>query len=236
MYKGIYVALSGAVLKERQLEVISQNLANANTNGYKKDKVAFRDYLIEQHNGLNENQEGRRMSDLSETITDYSAGALRKTDNNLDVAIDGNGYIALEHDQYTKRGDLKIDDQGYLTSNTGARVQGENGDIKLSGNNIQFMGNGEIFVDGVAADKLKVVGFENPRTIRKVGEGIFVSDEAGKPSNAIVQQGFLETSNVNAIKEMVSMISTMREFESFQKTIQAFDEASSHGINEMGRL
>ncbi|MBF0541191.1 MAG: flagellar hook-basal body protein [Nitrospirae bacterium] len=236
MYKGIYLALSGAVLKERQLEVISQNLSNANTNGYKKDKIAFRDYLIQQHNGLNEDQEGKTMADMSEVVTDYSPGAFRKTGNNLDIAIDGSGFISLEHDQFSRRGDLKLDNEGYLTSNTGARVQGENGDIKLSGSNVQILGNGEVFVDGVVADKIKIVDFDNPKTIRKVGEGVFVSDVPGKPSKSVVQQGFLETSNVSAIKEMVTMISSMREFESFQKTIQAFDEAASHGITEMGRL
>lgn len=236
MYKGIYLALSGAVLKERQLDVISQNLSNVNTNGYKKDKIAFRDYLIEQQNGLNEDQEGKRMADLSEIMTDYSPGALRQTGNNLDVAIDGPGFISLAHGQYTRRGDLKIDGEGYLTSNIGERVQGENGDIKLPQGDIQISGNGEIFVDGVAADKIKLVDFNNPKTLRKVGEGIFVSDEDGKPSQSVVQQGFIETSNVNPIKEMVTMITSMREYESFQKTIQAFDEASSHGITEMGRL
>jgi flagellar basal-body rod protein FlgG len=236
MYKGIYLALSGAVLKERQLEVISQNLSNANTNGYKKDKIAFRDYLIQQHNGLNEDQQGKSMADMAEVITDYTPGAFKQTGNNLDIAIDGSGFIQLEHDQYSRRGDLKLDSEGYLTTNSGARVQGAKGDIKLSGSNVQITGNGEVFVDGGATDKINIVDFENPKTIRKVGEGIFVSDEPGIPSKSIVQQGFLETSNVSAIKEMVTMISSMREFESFQKTIQAFDEAASHGINEVGRL
>ena len=105
MYKGIYIAASGAVLKQTQLDIITQNIANANTAGYKKDAIAFKDYLFQQETSLE--PDGRVMSDYGTSKTDLANGNSVKTGNTLDIAIEGNGFIALEGGRYTRRGDLK---------------------------------------------------------------------------------------------------------------------------------
>lgn len=235
MNKGIYIALSGAVLKHSQMEVISQNLANAATVGYKKDKISFQDYLIPRDTVIYQH-DGRVMSDISSFKTDFSAGELVKTGNSLDIAIDGSGFIALEGNRYARRGDMKRDSEGYLTSYNGIKVLGSSGPIRLPDGKVEISVTGDIAVNGIVIDSLKLVEFPNTDGLSKVGGGIFFKQEGGIKANASVKQAYLEASNVDVIKEMVRMIETLREFESFQKAIQIFNEASEKINNEIGRL
>jgi flagellar basal-body rod protein FlgF len=235
MDKGIYIALSGAVLKQSQLDVISQNLANASSVGYKKDDISFKDYLMPS-NGFDNQPDGRAMSDISSVQTDFSSGDLIRTGNVLDVAIDGKGFISLEGNRYTRRGDLKRDDDGYLTSYNGIKVLGKKGPIKLPDGKVEINGAGDIHVDGVLVDSMKITEFPAPGDLSKIGNGIFFSKNGGVKSNSVVKESYLEASNVDAVKEMVGMIETLREFESFQKAIQAFDEASSKVNDDLGRF
>jgi flagellar basal-body rod protein FlgG len=236
MYKGIYIAASGAMLKQTQLEVISQNIANANTTGYKKDAVSFKDYLVQAGPGAE--PDGRVMSDYSASKTDLSNGTIVRTGNSLDIALEGDGLIALEGDRYTRRGDLKKSSDGYLTTHDGTKVLGSNGPILLppDGAQISIDSEGKISVDGVEIDTIKVLDFGGETPVAKSGESNFIAGGTGEKAAAGVRQGYLEMSNVNAVKEMVRMIETMREFESYQKAIQAFDEATGKVNNELGRL
>ncbi len=235
MYKGIYVALSGAVLKHTQIEIISQNLANADTTAYKKDRVSFKDYLIPQE-VVSFEPDGRAMSEVSSFAIDFSAGNLMKTGNLLDISIDGNGFIALEGDRYTKRGDLQKDGKGYLASYNGIRVMGSQGPIQLPEGIPEISESGDVVVNGVPIDSIKIVELKELDKLSKVGESIFTTSENAVKSRAKVKQGHLEKSNVEVIREMVHMIETYREFETFQKAIQFFDEASGKANNEIGRV
>jgi flagellar basal-body rod protein FlgF len=243
MYKGIYIAASGAVLKQTQLEVISQNIANANTSGYKKDTVSFRDYLFQTEAGTE--PDGRVMSDYSTSRTDMSNGNTVKTGNPLDIAIEGDGFIALEGDRYTRRGDLKKDSEGYLVTHDGVKVLGLGGPISLPEDsvevNIDLEGKVSVLQAGgtlpTELDTIKVVDFGPNADLRKTGNGLFSANGAtGTPSTATVKQGYLETSNVDAVKEMVTMIEAMREFETYQRAIRVFDDATSKVTNDLGRL
>jgi flagellar basal-body rod protein FlgF len=235
MDKAIYIALSGAILKHSQMEVISQNLANASSVGYKKDKVSFRDYLL---SGDSENnpQDGRAMSQLSGIKTDFSEGNIIRTGNTLDIAIDGNGFIALEGDRYTRRGDLKRSNEGYLTTFNGIKVLGSSGPVNLPAGNIQITNTGDVLVNGVQTNTIKVLEFPSTENMKKMGEGVFYTQDQGVKSNSFVKQTYLEASNVDVVREMVSMIDALREFESYQKAIQAFDEAADKVNNELGRF
>jgi len=235
MYKGIYIALSGAVLKHTQMEIISQNLANTDTTAYKKDSVSFKDYLIPQE-VVNFEPDGRAMSEVSSFTIDFSAGNLIKTGNLLDIAIEGNGFIALEGNRYTKRGDLQKDSKGYLTSYNGIRVLGSQGPIQLPEGTPEISESGDVSVNGILIDSIKIIELKELDKLSKVGESIFMTSENTGTSKAKVQQGHLEKSNVEVIKEMMHMIETSREFETFQKAIQFFDEAAGKVNNEIGRV
>jgi flagellar basal-body rod protein FlgF len=242
MYKGIYIAASGAVLMQTQLEMISQNLANANTAGYKKDTLAFKDHLLQT--GAGTGPDGRDMSDYSGSKIDMSSGTSVKTGNTLDVALEGDGFIALEGNRYTRRGDLKKDGNGYLTTHDGIKVMGTGGPISLPEDSTQINIDLEGKVSVVQAgnslpteiDTIKIMNFSPDAGMTEAGDGMYTFSGEGTQSTATVKQGYIETSNVDAIKEMVRMIDTMREFESYQKAIQMFDNATSKVTNQLGSL
>jgi len=235
MYKGIYIALSGAVLKHTQMEIISQNLANADTIGYKKDDVSFKDYLIPQ-DVISYEPDGRDMSDISSFMTDLSGGNHMKTGNLLDIAIEGSGFVALEGNRYTRKGNLKKDSQQYLTTQTGIKVMGEKGPIKLPEGVIQISESGDVSVNGDKVDSIKIMDFKKKEDLTKAGGDMFFSKAKPSKAKAMVKQGYLEKSNVGVVKEMIKMIEMVREFEMFQKAIQCFDEAQGKATNEMGRV
>ncbi len=234
MQKGIYIALSGAVLKHTQMEVISQNLANADTTAFKQDGISFKDYLIPQE-FVSLDPDGRSMSEVSSLTIDFSIGSIVKTGNLLDIAVDGAGFIALEGNRYTKRGDLRTDGQGYLTSFNGIRVMGNQGFIRLPEGIPAINESGEVSVNGVPVDTIKIVELREVDKITKVGDSIFTTTGNAARSAARVKQGYLEKSNVSVIREMLHIIEASREFETFQKAIQFFDEAAGKVNNDIGR-
>jgi flagellar basal-body rod protein FlgF len=242
MYKGIYIAASGAVLMQAQLETISQNVANANTSGYKKDTLSFKDYLFQTEAAAG--PDGRSMSDFSGSRTDMSNGTIIRTGNSLDIAVEGDGFISLEGNRYTRRGDLKKNGEGLLTTQDGIKVLGSGGPISLPADaleiSIDLEGKVSVLQAGsdlpTEIDSIKITEFGPDAAPTKMGDGMFTASGEGKPSTATIKQGYLETSNVDAVKEMVRMIETMREFESYQKLIQTFDNATAKVTNELGRL
>jgi flagellar basal-body rod protein FlgF len=242
MYKGMYIAVSGAVLMQTQLDTIAQNLANANTAGYKKDTLAFKDYLVQPDAGTE--PDGRDMSDYSGSKIDLSSGTTVNTGNKLDVALEGDGYIALEGDRYTRRGDLKKDSDGYLTNHDGIKVMGTGGPIQLPVDsvdiNIDFGGKVSVVQAGntqpTQIDTIKTMNFAPDAAMNKSGDGMYTFSGEGTPSTATIKQGYIETSNVNPIQEMVQMIETQREFESYQKAIQMFDSATKTVTTQLGSL
>ena len=235
MNKAIYIALSGALLKHSQMEVISQNLANAASVGYKKDDISFKDYLLPA-DSENSQQDGRAMSQVSGIKTDFTEGNIIRTGNSLDIAIDGNGFIALEGGRYTRRGDLKRSNDGYLTTGNGIKVLGSSGPVTIPDGDIKITNTGDVLVNGIQTNTLSIVDFPSTDNLKKMGAGIFSTQDKGVKSNALVKQAYLEESNVDVIREMVSMIDAMREFGTFQKAIQAFDEATDKVNNELGRF
>jgi flagellar basal-body rod protein FlgF len=242
MYKGIYIAASGAVLKQTELDVVTQNMANANTTGYKKDSVSFKEYLFQTAAGAT--PDGRAMSDYADFKTDFSSGTIVQTGNSLDVAIDGNGLIALEGDRYTRRGDLKKNREGYLTTFDGRKVMGNGGPILIPDDtvkiNIDYEGKISVIQAGnttpIELDTIKILDFGPDAVITKAGDGQLIVSGNGSPTTSVVMQEYLEKSNVDTIKEMVHMIQLMREYESYQKIIQSFDDSTAKVNNEMGRL
>ena len=235
MNKGMYIALSGAVLKQRYMDIFAQNIANSNTTGFKKERISFRDYLIPADTASGVVEDGRSMTQLSEQVTDFSHGPSFRTDNPLDLAINGDGFFALENDRYTRNGNFKISTDGYLASQDNIKVLGDGGPISLEGSKIEISTSGEIYSDGISVAQIKVVDFEDRSKLKKMDGRYFYSEETGQESAANINQGYLESSNVEVVREMVQMVTSLREFESYQKMIHALDEATSRTINEMGR-
>jgi len=242
MYKGMYIAVSGAVLMQTQMDTITQNLANANTAGYKKDTLAFKDYLVQPGAGIE--PDGRDMSDYSGSKIDQSSGTTVSTGNKLDIALEGDGFIALDGNRYTRRGDLKKDSDGYLTNHDGIKVMGTGGPIQLPADsveiNIDLGGKVSVVQAGntqpTQIDTIQITNFGLDANMGKAGDGMYTFSGEGTPSTATIKQGYIETSNVDPIKEMVQMIETQREFESYQKAIQMFNSATEKVTSQLGSL
>ncbi len=238
MYKGIYVGLSGAVLRHQQVDIVAQNLANVSTTGYKRDRMSFRSYMLSEDLAKPAPAlypESKTMATLNRQETDFTPGEIFYTGNTLDVAIFGDAFFSLstpEGERYTRNGVFKLDGSGGLVNADGYKVLSESGPIILpKGGEISINRDGQISVDGVVASSLKLVGLKNPA---KQGASLF----SGSPVNvdAEVKQGALEHSNVNAFREMIGLVEAMRIYETNQKVIQAFDALASKAANDLARV
>ena len=236
MYKGIYIALSGAVLKQDQIDTVSNNIANANTAGFKKERSSFKEFLVSQISGAQDSDDGRAMSELSVKKIDFGAGNHLKTGNPLDIALDGKGFLSIEGGRYTRKGNLRVGRDGFLVTQEGLKVLGSKGPIRLAAGQAAIAPSGEVSVNGAAVDTLKIVDFANEGELTELEGGYYTANLPPIRSNAIVSAGNLEASNVDVVKEMVQMISTLREFETYQKAIQMFDDAAAKVNNDMAKV
>ncbi len=245
MSGSIYKAAAGAIQQQIRLEILSNNLANINTIGYKADLPVFRFDEPGQVNDPAVDDVPKLSPYLSpiDCATNYGVGALQETGNPLDVAIVGDGFFEVQTSdglQYTRKGRLSVNEQGELSTADGAAVMGQGGTIAIDGSRVEISETGEVSVDGALVDVLRVVDFEKPYLMRKVGGTRFIPTEPSvhprNSRNYRVAQGAVEASNVDALRTMTEMIESLRVFESYQKAIRAADDATAKTINEVGRV
>ena len=245
MSGAIQLIAAGGTLYEKKLDVIANNISNINTVGFKADQ-AFR------LSDLNGNPERNSISGKQQilfpilpfgTKTDFSSGPVKHTGNALDLALKGNGFFCIETPegvQYTRKGNFTLNEKGLLVTQQGLPVLGEKGKIEIDGTNFVVDGQGNLVVDGNTVDTIKIVDFPQPYPLKKGGNSLFVLTDpdiaANKTERVEVQQGFLEFSNVDAIKMMTEMIEVLRGYEAYQKIIQSMDDTNSKAINDIGRL
>jgi len=249
MSGGIYMSAAGAMAYEKRMQVISNNLANINTSGFKKDKGRFQ--IIDSPDSIKEDLEKKSISTGKqqpplwlqfETITDFSAGPMKHTGNPFDLALEGDGFFCIKTEQgtqYTRNGNFSLDQDGMLVTMDGLPVLGEGGPINIEGDTFTVGVKGNISVDGNLVDTIKIVGFEKPDALEKTENSLFAiadkNEVESKAENTGVSQGFIELSNVNAIRMMTEMIEVLRGYESYQKAIKTADEANAKAINDVGR-
>ncbi|MBN1592156.1 MAG: flagellar basal-body rod protein FlgF [Candidatus Coatesbacteria bacterium] len=248
MIKGLYEAASGFLTEARAQEIRSNNLANVNTVGYKKD-VPFFKLLVKEGAKAGETGSYDPLAPSSVvmggTATDFSQGPLRQTGNLLDLALQGEGFFAVrigDSEGYTRAGNFKLGENGELLDQNGLRVLAAQGELNVpEGANLVINTDGEVFADGESIGSIKLVEFDDPRLLEKVGSNIWVAktDEAvpREAKEVELHQGFLESSNTSIIDEMVSMIDGMRRYESHQKNIRAIlEDTVARTINTLPNL
>lgn len=262
MHEGIYIAASGAFKQERKLDVIANNLANMGTTGFKRDGLAFKELIppFTETAKLSASLDPKPTAfqpdpkvsyvGVTELYTDASNGTLRQTGNALDLSLDGEGFFVVDTpngQRYTRNGNFKLRGDGTLSTHEGFKVLGKDGEpikIDTQGGQIAINSSGGIVVgngsQATPQGDLQVVNFLDMTKLAKEGNGLYrIADPSVKKQSVqdvSVQQGFLETSNVNPIEEMTNMIVTMRAFEAYQKIIQSIDEADEQAVNAIGRL
>jgi flagellar basal-body rod protein FlgG len=222
---GIYQAIRGSLIQARRFDIISNNLANVGTTGFKKDTLVF-DRTLQEY-----------------VQTDLNQGNLRLTGNPLDIGLEGDGFFRIKTPRgirYTRSGSFCLNADGELVTKNGDQVLGKNGTIRIGSGNIAIDTQGRITVDETVVDTLSVDTFVRPERLQKEGLSYHIytgdQEEVVKPEKVLVKQGCLEESNVMVVEEMTKMIETLRTYGSYQKIIQTFDETSYKAINEVGRV
>lgn len=243
---GIYVAASGFLAQQKRLEIIANNLANANTAGYKGDISVFRisrPSSVESGPGRGGSVSFPSAVAVPQMATDFSQGPLTRTGNPLHVALVGKGFFEVQTPQgprYTRKGDFTLTADGTLMTQTGHPVMGEGGPITLTEGEITIDRSGSLFVDENEQGQFRVVNFRDKANLVKQGDALFApaeeTPETIEADQVEVRQGYLESSNVDAIREMVLMIEAIRSFEDHQKIIHTFDSTHKSAVNEIGRL
>jgi flagellar basal-body rod protein FlgG len=248
MIRGIYISAVGMLPNKLKIDVVANNLANISTAGFKRDNIFIR--IFKNASSEISRSGGSELSGLDITeYTDFSQGALRRTGNPFDLAINGIGFFVIETAnglRYTRNGNFTVSPDGILITMDGNPVLGSGGRIyipdlhRLSSASVKITENGEIYVDNQFVDKLRIVWFENPSKLKKEFSTSFSAPpdlrELKPGDNEFkIYQGFLEESNVNAVAEMVKMIEANRSYESDSKVIQHQDETLEKA-NELGKL
>ncbi|MDX2502629.1 MAG: flagellar basal-body rod protein FlgF [Deltaproteobacteria bacterium] len=256
MSGGIYMAASGALAYEKKLQIISNNLANANTVGYKMDRAQFN--VIEQNNlpaSLASNTPEMSTSQAQSfwfqfnSYTDFTSGSMKNTGNDFDLALIGEGFFCIQKPEgvhYTRKGDFTLDAEGTLVTRNGHPVIGDSGEItvkyaedprKVKAFEVDLEGN--VLVNGQQVGSLRIVKFSEPDKLMKMGDTLFKpADNSPAPQeveDAKVSQGFVELSNVDVVKMMTEMIAVLRGYETYQKVMRSADEAYTKSINDVGQ-
>ncbi|PIE67123.1 MAG: flagellar basal-body rod protein FlgF [Deltaproteobacteria bacterium] len=246
MSGGMYLAAAGALVQQMRLNTLANNVANIDTVGFKGEMTVFQD--PEQGPASLPETDADRIQPLSpyappfHTVVDFGQGALKQTGNPLDVAINGDGFFTIQTPdgpQYTRQGSFTRDEDGTLITPDGYPVLGEGGEITLQAGIIDIDSQGTIYVNGDEIDRFQVVDFENRLGLQKVGNGRFAAPQDAQTTEPAeitsLNQGYLEQSNVNAVRAMTEMIETSRAFTAYQKVIQTADDATEKSINDVGK-
>jgi len=243
MNSGIYGAISGNMAMMKQLDVLANNLANVNTPGFKKDTISFQAVLAASAVQGNDGSEDSPMLIKESYAIDYSAGQVKVTNNTFDIALDGDGFFAINTPQgkaYTRQGNFKLDANSRLVTADGYEVLGNGAPIVINGGSVSLDAKGKILVEGQEKGTIDVVDFPKPYDLKKVGSALFMPNNTNatpQPAkDTAVRQGYLEGSNVNTIEEMVRMIETTRSSETCQKMIQNYDQMTGKAVNELGKV
>jgi flagellar basal-body rod protein FlgG len=233
------IAADSMTLDSARLQSIAHNLANVTTTGFKRLVVSRTPFVVAFDDALSAVPVSPAEERLS---TDFKAGAMRKTESPLDLAIEGDGFFEVRTPQgtrYTRAGAMQLDRNGALVTQAGYEVSGAQGKILLSSANPVIDKLGRIFEKDKQVDQIKIVQFSDKRPPEYLGEGLYsasgssIATDQGLPS---LRQGFLEASNVSSTGEMIKIIETMRHFESMQKVVQGFDDLSDTTLRRLGEF
>lgn len=216
-----------------KLQSISQNVANMNTPGFKKQLVEYSGFDEQLQAQMNNVVQQLQRSQIK------TQGTFNQTHNPNDMALAGEGYFQVQSDQgifYTRRGDFQVNNRGELATATGEAILGKGGVIKVDNNAFTVDAQGALFIDHHKTDQFNIVAFNETNQLRYVGNGLYQSDEAPNPtnSNTRILQGFIEQSNVKSIDEMMDMVKNSRHFEANQRVMRTADNLLATAINQLG--
>ena len=258
MLKGLYTAYTGMLNEQHRMDVMTNNLANSNTNGFKKEGATSQSFdSVLAYKIKDASEPGnlpKKIGKMSlgvktgENYVDYSEGPMKETGNTLDLALTKRGFFAIEFTnkagqtstKYTRDGNFTMTAQGYLVTQDGDYVLDDGGRrIRLDTNlDIGIDRFGNIYQDGTLAATIGVTDFEDYNYLERYGENYFepVNGAQETEPESEVLQGYLELANLSVVTEMVNMITIQRQYESNQKVITTYDSTLDYAVNQMGRI
>lgn len=258
MLKGLYTAYTGMINEQHRMDVMTNNLANANTNGYKKegatsqsfdDVLAFKIKDTSQAGSLPKQLGNVTLGvKIGENYVDYSEGPIKETGNVLDLALSSNGFFTIEYTNkagetsimYTRDGNFTMRSDGYLVTQDGDYVLGRNGrQIRLNtAQDIRIDRMGNIYQDDGLVATLQITDFEDYDYLEHYGENFFQPVDGAQTIDAEteVYSGYLELANMSVVTEMVNMITIQRQYEANQKVITTYDSTLDDAVNQTGRV
>jgi flagellar basal-body rod protein FlgF len=255
MIRGLYTSALGMTSQMQRMDVISNNIANASTTGYRRDIAVSQSFSPETlfrlpdsgDNLVNLNTLGTISPGvfIDKVYTDFSNGSFINTGSSLDVAIAGSGFFSVEvtdangntSQQYTRDGSFTLGADGTLLTTSGSLVLGVNGPIVIPNGNINITNSGRIYSNDVFIDTLNIVNFEDETMLRKAQNNMFTTLEGNNtiPFTGDIKQSFLENSNINIVAEMVEMITTSRAYETNQRLVTIHDTILGQIVSDIAR-
>jgi flagellar basal-body rod protein FlgG len=251
MFRSLNIAATGMAAQETQLDTIANNLANANTVGYKKQNAEFEDLLYQNVRSAGLTEGGNVVPTSTQvgtgarvmaTSRSFSQGAIQQTGNPLDVAVQGSGFLMVMQPSgtpaYTRAGTLKLDAQGRMTTSDGLPVDPPI-TVPTSATNLTIGSDGTVTAtqqgqtNQVTLGQLQVTTFPNPEGLTALGQNLYqANDSSGTPQTGnpgldgrgSLLQGALESSNVDVVTEMVALISAQNAYEINSKVVSAADQ------------
>lgn len=256
MVKGLYTAYTGMINEQNRMDVLTNNLANASTVGFKKEGAtsqAFNEVLAYKIKDTTEPAPVKPLGGISlgvkigENYTDFSQGSVRETGNTYDIALSGTGFFTIEFTnkagqtstKYTRDGSFTLNKDGFLVTKDGDYVLGRNGRIRLDPlqtATIDKLGN--IYQNDRMMGTLRITDFEDYNYLEHYGENYYqpVDGATEKAGEYQTLSGYLEMSNMQVVSEMVEMISVSRAYETNQKIVQTYDSTLEIAANQLGKL
>lgn len=256
MLRGMYSSISAMLNLQAKQEVLSNNIANIKTTGYKSERViskAFDDMVLSNKDRY-VNGKGRRQNlgtlnpgvRVDNINTDYSQGLIVETNNDTDFSIEGKGFFTIRDEKgntkYSRDGGFRIDRYGYLVNSSGYQVIGINQNnnnvepIRVGKAKITMDKNNNILLDSKISYKFNIVDFKDYKTLRKAGQNLIEGENPIKGTNYKIQNCHKERSNVDIIDATTSLMSNLRAFEANQKVVQIMDSTLSKIANEIGNV
>lgn len=251
MLRSFYIAGTGMLAQRARMNVLTNNITNIDTTGYKKDTVVSRSfadlmiqntkdpYLLKKSAFIGPQNTGIHVDIIA---TMFSQGDLEETRRPTDMALEGQGFFTIqtpEGNRYTRDGSFSVGSDGYLITSDGHYISGQNGRIYVGSESFVVDTLGNVTVGGQTVDRLSIVTFDDLSGLRKTGGNLYINytnQPVWQAQNVKVMQGYLEGSNVNMADEVVNMVEINRAYELNQRVLRIIDESLAKSVNEVGRV
>lgn len=256
MVRGLFTSWKGMDNEQKRLDIISNNLANASTVGFKNEGVtsqSFDDVLaikVRDESEMGDKKIGTMTLGvkIGEVYTDYTQGSLRETEGTYDLAIEGDGFFSVsvmdkagnETTKYTRAGQFIMDKEGYIVDVNGNHLMSESGYLQVptDAGDVLIDTTGNVYADGDLVDKIVIKDFEDYDYLKKYADTMYgaVDGAVEKEASGAIRQGYTEQSNVNVVSEMVDLIAITRAYEANQKVIQTVDNTLEQAVTSVGKV